>query len=73
MDIEQASLFVAMARSPAGKQYVDKLEKDYLHTVKQLLYAPVADLQTLQGKARALYEQLEIFNTAHTVVERDKG
>lgn len=73
MDVEQASLFVAMARSPAGQQYLDKLEKDYQHTVKQLLYAPVQDLQTLQGKARALFEQLEIFNNAHMIVEKDKG
>jgi len=73
MDVEQASLFVAMARSPAGQQYLGKLEKDYNQTIRQLLYAPVSDLQTLQGKARALYEQLEIFNNAHTIVEKDKG
>jgi len=70
MDAEQASLFVGMSRSPAGKLYLDKLEKDYEQTVKQLLYAAVHDLQTLQGKARALHEQLEVFRNAHKIANQ---
>ena len=58
---------MAMARSPAGKMYLEKLQKDYDDTLKKLLYAPVHDLQTLQGQLRALHEQLELFRRADKV------
>lgn len=70
MNEEQASLFVAMARSPAGKLYLQKLQRDFDTTVVAMLYAPVHELQSLQGKARALHEQLSVFESAETIVSK---
>jgi len=69
MDIEQASLFVAMMRSPAGKMFLEKVQKDYATAVSQLLYASVEDLPVMQGKARGVYEMLRLFEQAQQVVD----
>lgn len=65
MELEDRQRIQQMATSPGGKIFLDAIQRDFDKAMKYLLYCPVNELASAQGKACALHEVLKIVSDAH--------
>lgn len=66
----KAEALVRLSTSGDGFIYFKELQHDFDTAMQALLYADAASLQTAQGAARALHEQLKKFSDARLHLER---
>lgn len=74
IESEKAAQLAAMVRTAGGKLYLDEVRAQYAQTLKTLLYAPVAEVEALRGKARGLFETIRYFEEVEaTVMNAGRG